>query len=64
MMEKAFPSKLVVEDILDKWEFFGGQRAGRELWAGKPYDVQEQDLVDFNTDLQVIRDALAFLWRC
>lgn len=27
-------------DILDKWEFFYGQRAGRELWAGKPTEVQ------------------------
>lgn len=27
-------------DILDKWEFLYGQRAGRELWADKPTAVQ------------------------
>lgn len=45
-------------EILDKWEFFYGQRAGRELWAEKPKDVQEQDIADFNRDIQIVRAAL------
>ena len=47
-----------VFDILDKWEFFLGQRAGRELWAGKPKAVQDQDIADFNRDMKVVRAAL------
>lgn len=42
-------------EILDKIEFFGGQRAGRELWADKPTEVQEQDLTNFNRDIGTIR---------
>lgn len=44
-----------VMDILDKWEMFLGQRAGRELWADKPTDVQDKDLADFNRDLEKVR---------
>ena len=47
-----------VFDILNKWEFFFGQRAGRELWADKPKAVQDQDIADFNRDMKIIRDAL------
>ncbi len=47
-----------VIDILDKWEFFFGQRAGRELWTEKPVDVQNQDIADFNRDVQLVRSAL------
>ena len=42
-------------EILDKIEFFGGQRAGRELWADKPTEVQEEDLKNFNRDIEKIR---------
>ena len=45
-------------DILDKWGFFLGQRAGRELWANKPKDVQDKDLVDFNRDLETVRSFI------
>lgn len=45
-------------DILDKWDFFYGQRAGRELWADKPKEVQDQDIADFCRDLAVVRSAL------
>lgn len=45
-------------DILDKWQFFQGQRAGRELWAHKPKDVQDQDIADFNRDVEIVRSAL------
>ena len=47
-----------VFDILDKWEFFFGQRAGRELWAYKPKAVQDQDIADFNRDMKIVRSAL------
>ena len=45
-------------DILDKWQFFQGQRAGRELWAHKPKEVQDQDIADFNRDVEIVRSAL------
>ena len=47
-----------VEDILSKWEFFYGQRAGRELWAEKPREVQEKDIADFCRDISVVRSAI------
>ena len=47
-----------VIDILDKWEFFFGQRAGRELWSDKPKDVQDKDIEDFNRDVQTVRDCI------
>lgn len=47
-----------VLDILDKWEFFLGQRAGRELWADKPKEVQEKDIADFNRDIKIVRAAI------
>ena len=47
-----------VFDILDKWEFFLGQRAGRELWGDKPKAVQDQDIADFNRDMKIVRSAL------
>ena len=42
-------------DILAKMKFFQGQRAGRELWNDKPVEVQEQDLENFNRDIETIR---------
>lgn len=45
-------------DILDKWQFFYGQRAGRELWSDKPREVQEQDIADFNRDVEYLRGVL------
>ena len=50
------PAKLEVLEILDKIEFFQGQRAGRELWIDKPEDVQERDLLNFNNYIQKIRE--------
>lgn len=43
-------------EILDKLEFFQGQRAGLELWLDKPEEVQEKDLENFNRDIQKIRE--------
>ena len=45
-------------DILEKWSFFFGQRAGRELWGDKPKEVQDQDIADFNRDMKIVRSAL------
>ena len=45
-------------DILDKLDFFGGQRAGRELWNDKPHDVQEQDISDFVRDISLLREYI------
>lgn len=47
-----------VNDILDKWEFFYGQRAGRELWADKPTETQNEDIANFCRDLGLVREAL------
>lgn len=44
-----------VMDILEKMDFFQGQRAGRELWHGKPFEVQEQDIADFSRDVYTIK---------
>lgn len=54
MMNKEIKDK--VNDILDKWEMFLGQRAGRELWSDKSKTVQDKDIEDFNRDLKYIRD--------
>lgn len=45
-------------DILDKFKFFGGQRAGRELWFGKPVDVQNKDIADFVRDVTFLKDFI------
>ena len=42
-------------DIIEKWNFFYGQRAGRELWGDKPTEVQNQDIEDLKRDLDYIR---------
>ena len=41
--------------IIDKLEMlkFFNQRAGRELWNDKPYEVQEQDIKDANEILNM-----------
>lgn len=44
-----------VIDILDKMDFFEGQRAGRELWNEKPFEVQEQDIANFSGDVALIK---------
>ena len=46
------------KDILDKMEFFQGQRAGRELWNEKSFDVQEQDLANFSRDVALLKNYI------
>lgn len=45
-------------EILDKISFFGGQRAGRELWNDKPREVQDEDIASFNRDIEWLRDII------
>lgn len=45
-------------EILDKMQFFGGQRAGRELWNNKPRKVQDTDIAAFNRDIEILRKAV------
>ena len=45
-------------EILDKLSFFGGQRAGRELWNDKPRDVQDEDIASFNRDIEWLREFI------
>ena len=47
-----------VFDILNKFEFFQGQRAGRELWNNKPKEIQDKDISDFIKDINYIRSYL------
>lgn len=47
-----------IMNILDKWGFLLGQRAGRELWTDKPTEVQDKDLADFNRDLETVRSFI------
>lgn len=42
-------------DICTKLDFFGGQRAGRELWFAKPVDVQDEDIRQFVKDVAFLR---------
>ncbi len=44
-----------ITEALDMLQFFGGQRAGRELWADKPTDVQNADIESFNEKIKAIR---------
>ena len=37
-------------DIVNKFDFFYGQRAGRELWFDKPREVQDKDVANFKSD--------------
>ena len=45
-------------EVLDKLSFFGGQRAGRELWNDKSREVQDEDIANFNCDIEYLRDFI------
>ena len=45
-------------DILERFDFFQGQRAGRELWNDKPFDVQEQDITKFSRDVALLKEYI------
>lgn len=48
-------------DILDRFDFFYGQRAGRELWNEKPFDVQNKDIENFSKDTAFLKDLISRL---
>lgn len=45
-------------EVLDKLSFFCGQRAGRELWNDKPREVQDEDIADFNRDIEYLKGII------
>lgn len=45
-------------EIIEKFDFFQGQRAGRELWADKPREVQEDDLIHFQVDCELLKEFI------
>ena len=45
-------------EIIEKFGFFQGQRAGRELWADKPREVQEDDLIHFQVDCELLKEFI------
>ncbi len=47
-------------DILDKFKFFYGQRAGRELWNSKSESVQNEDIDNFNRDIDILKNCINF----
>ena len=47
-----------INDILDKMDFFQGQKAGRYLWNDKPFDVQEQDIANFSRDVALLKNYI------
>ena len=46
-------------EILDRMEFFQGQRAGRELWNEKPFEIQERDIKNFLNDIALLKEYIA-----
>lgn len=45
-------------DILDKMDFFQGNRAERELWFCKPIEVQEQDITSFSQGVVFLKTLI------
>lgn len=60
MTDKKFTDEEIRKafDILDKFEFFGGQRAARELWFNKPTDIQNKDIGGFLRDLDFLKQFI------
>ena len=54
---------LIALEVLDKLSFFGGQRAGRELWNDKPREVQDEDIASFNRDIEWLREFINMMIR-
>ena len=61
MTEHKYTDEEIIKafDILNKFEFFGGQRAGRELWFNKPTDIQNKDIGDFLRDLDFLKQFIS-----
>ena len=54
-------------ELVRKFSFFHAQRAGRELWASKPRDVQNVDLMNFSSDcgdlIEYLKHAESYNYR-
>ena len=46
-------------DILELFDFLQGQRAGRELWNDKPFEVQERDIRNFSNNVALLKEYIA-----
>lgn len=64
MMSNNIKSIEKALDILEKFKFFQGQRAGRELWNDKPKEVQDQDIKDFVDNVDYVKDVISTLKEC
>ena len=51
-------SKEQALDILDQFEFFQGQRAGRELWSEKNPQLQDIDIACFVKHIAELREYI------
>ena len=49
-------------EILDKLSFFGGQRAGRELWNDKTREVQDEEISQTLTGTLNGSETLSVAW--
>ena len=60
MTDKKLTDNEIIKalDILAKFDFFGGQRAGRELWNEKPTDVQDKDIENYSKDVAFLKDLI------
>lgn len=60
MTERKYTDEEVMRaiDICDKLDFFGGQRAGRELWFTKPVEVQNADIMKFAEDIAFVKEII------
>lgn len=45
-------------DILEKFKFFQGQKAGRELWGDKPKEIQDRDIKDFVDNVDYVKGVI------
>lgn len=45
-------------EILERFDFFQGQRSGRELWNSKPFEVQDQDIANFSRDVALLKNYI------
>lgn len=45
-------------EIVEKFDFFYGQRAGRELWAVKSRALQDTDVKNFARDCALLKEFL------
>lgn len=44
-------------EIIDKHDFFN-DRAGRELWADKPKEIQDEDIINAHEDYEALKEYI------